>query len=30
MDVSMNYNVWGAMLEHYWVHMPELTNILLS
>jgi len=30
MDMPMNYQVWGAMLEHDRIHMPKLTNILLS
>ena len=30
MDMPMDYHVWGAMLEHYRVHMPKLTNIMLS
>jgi len=30
MDMPMNYHVWGAMLEHYRIHMPKLTNIMLS
>jgi len=30
MDVPMDYHVWGAMLEHYRIHMPKLTNIMLS
>ena len=30
MDMPMDYHVWGAMLEHYGIHLPKLTNILLS
>jgi len=30
MDMSMDYHVWGAMLEHYQIHMPKVTNIMLS
>ena len=30
MDMPMDYHVWGAMLEHYRIHMPKLTNIMLS
>ena len=30
MDMSMDYHVWGAMLEHYRIHMPKVTNIMLS
>jgi len=30
MDMPVNYYVWGAMLEHYRIHMPKLTNIMLS
>jgi len=29
MDMAMDYRV-GAMLEHYRIHMPKLTNIMLS
>ena len=28
--MPMTYHVWGAMLEHYQIHMPKLTNIMLS
>ena len=27
MDMPMDYHVWGAMLEHYRIHMPKLTNV---
>ena len=30
MDMPMDYHMWGAMLEHYQIHMPKLTNITLS
>jgi len=30
MVMPMDYHVWGAMLEHYQIHMPKLTNIMLS
>jgi len=30
MDMPVDYHVWGAMLEHYQIHMPKLTNITLS
>jgi len=30
MDMPMDYHVWGAMLEHYGIHMPKMTNIMLS
>jgi len=30
MDVQMDYHVWSAILEHYRIHMPKLTNIMLS
>jgi len=30
MDTPMDYHVWDAMLEHYRIHMPKLTNIMLS
>ena len=30
MDMLMDYHVWGAMLEHYRIHMPKFTDILLS
>ena len=29
MDMPMDYHMWGAMLEHYQIHMPKLTNIML-
>jgi len=28
--MPMDYHVWGAILEHYQIHMPKLTNIMLS
>jgi len=30
MDMPVDYHVWGVMLEHYQIHMPKLTHILLS
>jgi len=30
MDMPRDYHVWGAMLEHYQIHMLKLTNIMLS
>jgi len=30
MDMPVDYHVWGAMLEHYRIHMPKLTSIMLS
>jgi len=30
MDMPIDYHVWGAMLEHYRIHMPKLTDIMLS
>jgi len=30
MNMPVDYHVWGAMLEHYRIHMPKLTNIVLS
>jgi len=24
MDMPIDYHVWGAMLEHYRIHMPKL------
>jgi len=30
MDMPVDYHVWGAMLEHYRMHMPKVTNIILS
>jgi len=30
MDMPMDYYVWGAMLEHYRIHMSKLTNIMLN
>jgi len=26
----VDYHVWGAMLEHYRIHLPKMTNIMLS
>jgi len=28
MDVSIDYHVWGTMLEHYQRHMPKLANVM--
>jgi len=30
MDMPMVYHMWGDMLENYRIHMPKLTNIMLS
>jgi len=30
MYMPINYVVWSAILEHYQIHMPKLTNIMLS
>jgi len=30
MEMPIDYHVWGAMLEHYRIHIPKLTNIMLS
>ena len=30
MEMPVDYRVWGAMLEHYQIHMPKMTNIMLS
>jgi len=30
MEMPMDYHVWDAMLEHYRIHMPKLTHIMLS
>ena len=30
MDMPMDYHIWDTMLEHYRIHMPKFTNILLS
>jgi len=30
MDMPTDYHVLGAMLEYYRIHMPKLTNIMLS
>jgi len=30
MDIPMDYHVCSAMIKHYRIHMPKLTNIMLS
>jgi len=29
MDMPIDYHVWGAMQEHYRIHMQKLANIML-
>jgi len=29
MDMPLDYHVWGAMLEHYRIHILKLSNIML-
>ena len=30
MHMPVDYHVWGAMLELYWIHIPKVTNVMLS
>jgi len=30
MGMPMDYCVWGAILEHYQIHMPMVANVMLS